>query len=123
MNTGVRVGREVALSRRLTKEDHEKRLGSKEYPFLAGEQAVLILTGLGIGTALGFVASALFIPYFQVGSDKAALVPPFIVQIAWSQLGTIYAIFAVMFVVAVVVLSFLLVRMKIFEAVKMGEAI
>ena len=91
--------------------------------YLAGEQAVLILAGLGIGTALGFFASLLFIPYFQVGSDKAALVPPFIVQIAWSQLGTIYAIFAVMFVLAVVVLSFLLVRMKIFEAVKMGEAI
>jgi putative ABC transport system permease protein len=91
--------------------------------FLAGEQAILILSGLGIGTALGFLASILFIPYFQVGSDKAALVPPFLVQIAWGQLGTIYAIFGIMFVVAVVVLSFLLIRMKIFEAVKLGEAV
>ncbi len=91
--------------------------------YLAGEQAVLILTGLGLGTALGFVASTLFIPYFQVGSDKSALVPPFVVQVAWEQLGTIYAIFGVMFVIAVVALSFLLVRMKIFEAVKLGEAI
>jgi putative ABC transport system permease protein len=91
--------------------------------YLAGEQALLILSGLGIGTALGFLASMLFIPYFQVGSDKVALVPSFVVQIAWSQLGTIYAIFAVMFVVAVVVLSLLLVRMKIFEAVKLGEAV
>jgi hypothetical protein len=38
-------------------------------------------------------------------------------------LGTIYAIFGVMFVVAVVVLSILLIRMKIFEAVKLGEAV
>jgi putative ABC transport system permease protein len=91
--------------------------------YLAGEQALLILSGLGIGTILGFLASVLFIPYFQVGSDKAALVPPFVVQIAWSQLGTIYAIFAVMFVVAVMVLSLLLVRMKMFEAVKLGEAV
>lgn len=91
--------------------------------YLAGEQAVLILAGLGLGTVLGFVASTLFIPYFQVGSDKSALVPPFIVQVAWDQLGTIYAIFGVMFVIAVVALSFLLVRMKIFEAVKLGEAI
>jgi putative ABC transport system permease protein len=91
--------------------------------FLAGEQALLILSGLGIGTALGYMASVLFIPYFQVGSDKVALVPPFVVQIAWGQLGTIYAIFGIMFVVAVVVLSFLLVRMKIFEAVKLGEAV
>ncbi|UCG24698.1 MAG: ABC transporter permease [Chloroflexota bacterium] len=91
--------------------------------YLAGEQAVLILTGLGIGTALGFVASVLFIPYFQVGSDKTALVPPFVVQVAWGQLGTIYAIFGVMFVAAVVVLSILMIRMKIFEAVKLGEAV
>jgi putative ABC transport system permease protein len=91
--------------------------------YLAGEQALLILGGVALGTAIGLLASALFIPYFQVGSDKTALVPPFIVRTAWEQLGTIYAIFAVMFVVAVLALIFLLLRMKIFEAVKMGEAV
>jgi putative ABC transport system permease protein len=91
--------------------------------YLAGKQALLILSGVGLGTAIGLLASVVFIPYFQVGSDKTALVPPFIVQTAWEQLGTIYAIFAVMFVVAVVALIFLLLRMKIFEAVKMGEAV
>jgi putative ABC transport system permease protein len=64
----------------------------------------------------------LFIPYFQVGADKTARVPPFVVHIAWSELGTIYAVFGAMFVVAVSVLILLLVRMRIFEAVKLGEA-
>ena len=91
--------------------------------YLAGEQAILILTGVGLGTALGLLASSIFIPYFQVGSDKTALVPPFVVQIAWEQLGTIYAIFGVMFVLAVAVLLILLLRMKIFEAIKLGEAV
>jgi putative ABC transport system permease protein len=91
--------------------------------YLAGEQAVLILTGVGLGTALGFLASRIFIPYFQVGSDKTALVPPFVVYIAWEQLATIYAIFGAMFVIAVAVLLILLIRMKIFEAIKLGEAI
>jgi putative ABC transport system permease protein len=91
--------------------------------YLAGEQALLILTGVGLGTALGLLASRIFIPYFQIGSDKSALVPPFIVEIAWQQLGTIYAIFGIMFILAVAVLFVLLIRMKIFEAVKMGEAI
>jgi putative ABC transport system permease protein len=91
--------------------------------YLAGEQAVLILTGVGLGTALGFLASRIFIPYFQVGSDKTALVPPFEVHIAWEQLVTIYAIFGVMFVIAVAVLFTLLIRMKIFEAIKLGEAV
>jgi putative ABC transport system permease protein len=89
--------------------------------YLAVEQALLILTGLGVGTALGVWASSLFIPYLQVGSDKTALVPPFVVQIAWDELWTIYAIFGAMFVLAVLVLIVLLLRMRVFEAVKLGE--
>ena len=89
--------------------------------YLAGEQALLVLTGAGLGTGLGVSASSLFIPYYQVGADKTALVPPFVVHIAWSELRTIYAVFGAMFVVAVSVLIALLVRMKVFEAVKLGE--
>ena len=90
--------------------------------YLAGEQALLILAGGGLGTALGIWASSLFIPYQQVGPDKTAQVPPFVVQIAWGELWTIYALFGAMFVLAVLVLIVLLLRMRIFEAVKLGEA-
>lgn len=91
--------------------------------YLAGELAALILTGVTLGSGLGVWASTLFIPYFQVGSDKAALVPPFVVQVAWEQLGVILVIFGAMFVVAVVVLAVLLTRMRVFEAVKLGETV
>jgi putative ABC transport system permease protein len=91
--------------------------------FLAGELAVLILTGVSLGAGLGVWASTLFIPYFQVGNDKTALVPPFVVQVAWQQLGVILIIFGVMFVVAVAVLAVLLTRMRVFEAVKLGETV
>jgi len=91
--------------------------------FLAGEQAALILTGAGLGTGLGYWASNLFIPYLQVGTGKTAQVPPFVVQIAWDQIWTIYAVFGAMFIVAVSVLVILLVRIKIFEAVKLGETV
>jgi putative ABC transport system permease protein len=91
--------------------------------FLTGEQAIVILTGAGLGTALGVLASQLFIPFLQVGTDKYAQVPPFVVQIAWGQLWTIYAVFGAMFLIAVGVLVALLIRMKIFEAVKLGESI
>jgi putative ABC transport system permease protein len=89
--------------------------------YLAGEQALVILTGAGLGTGLGAWASTLFIPYMQVGVDKAARVPPFQVQLAWRELVNVYTVFGVMFVVAVTVLLVLLVRMKVFEAVKLGE--
>jgi putative ABC transport system permease protein len=91
--------------------------------FLAGELAVLILTGVGLGTGLGVGASVLFIKYFQIGSDKTALVPPFVVEIAWQQVGIILAVFGAMFILAVAVLIVLLNRMRVFEAVKLGETV
>jgi putative ABC transport system permease protein len=91
--------------------------------YLAGELAALILTGVALGAGLGIWASTLFIPYFQVGSDKTALVPPFVVQVAWEQLGIILVIFGAMFIVAVLVLAVLLTRMRVFEAVKLGETV
>ena len=89
--------------------------------YLAGELAALILTGFR--WARGWAASTLFIPYFQVGEGKTALVPPFVVRLAWEELGLILAIFAVMFVLAVVALAVLLNRMRVFEAVKLGETV
>jgi putative ABC transport system permease protein len=91
--------------------------------FLTGEQAIVILTGAGLGTVLGIAASQIFIPFLQIGASKAATVPPFVVQIAWNQMWTIYAVFGAMFLIAVGVLIALLIRMKVFEAVKLGESI
>ena len=96
--------------------------------YLVGEQAALIVAGVGLGTGLGVWASQLFIPFLQVGSGtgaagKTTVTPPFIVQIAWEQLGTIYMLFAIMFIIAVLALIALVARMRIFEAVKLGEAV
>lgn len=91
--------------------------------FLTGELAALILTGVALGAGLGIWTSRLFIPYFKIGNDKTALVLPFVVQIAWSQLGIIFMIFGTMFVLAVAVLVVLLHRMRVFEAVKLGETV
>jgi putative ABC transport system permease protein len=91
--------------------------------FLATELAALIVTGVALGTGLGVGASALFIKYFQIGSDKTALVPPFVVEIAWQQVGIILTVFVAMFVLAVAVLVVLLNRMRVFEAVKLGETV
>lgn len=90
---------------------------------LASEQALLIGAGMGAGTVIGVAASRLFIPFLQVGVGRMAQVPPFVVQIAWGQLLTIYAIFAVMLLVAVAVLGWFMTRLKLFEAIKLGETI
>ena len=89
--------------------------------FLAWELAFLILIGLAAGTGLGVWVSNLFIPYLQVGVEPSALIPPFVVEIAWPALMRIYALFGLLFIAALGVLGVLLRRMRIFQAIKLGE--
>jgi putative ABC transport system permease protein len=89
--------------------------------FLAWELAFLILLGVGVGTGLGAWVSDMFIPYLQVGTGPSARIPPFVVQIAWPSIFRIYALFGLLFVAALGGLAVLLLRMKIFQAVKLGE--
>jgi putative ABC transport system permease protein len=91
--------------------------------FLAWELAFLLLIGLVSGTVLGVWVSHLFIPYMQVGSQATAQYPPYLVIIAWPEIYRIYALFGLLFVGALTVLGVLLARMKIFQAVKLGETV
>lgn len=91
--------------------------------FLAWELAFLILLGLLAGTFLGSLISEVFIPYLQVGADVQATTPPFQVEIAWSAIMRIYALFGSLFVVALSVLAVSLLRMRIFQAIKLGETV
>jgi putative ABC transport system permease protein len=90
---------------------------------LTCEQGLIIGIGMGIGTLLGVTASQLFIPFLQVRSDINPNTPPFVVEIAWDQIGIIYGIFGSMLVLAVIITMVLLARMRIFQAVKLGEAV
>ena len=89
--------------------------------FLASELACLFAAGLGAGTGLGVWISSLFIPHLQVGNGLAARVPPFLVQIDWPAVFRVYFLFGLLFLAALVILIGLLLRMKIFQAVKLGE--
>jgi putative ABC transport system permease protein len=88
---------------------------------LAAELAFLVLLGIGAGTALGILASRLFIPFLQIGASAQSQYPPFHIEIAWGSIIEIYILFIALFLVALSALSSLLVRMKIFQAIKLGE--
>jgi putative ABC transport system permease protein len=90
---------------------------------LASELAALILTGVAVGTLLGALASNVFIPFLQVGAGSAAQVPKFEVIIAWPTILRIYGLMGILFVVTLLLLAALLLRMRIFQAVKMGESV
>lgn len=91
--------------------------------FLFWELAFIVLIGLGMGTGLGALVSNLFIPYLQIGTGETALTPPFLVEIAWSAVFRIYGLFGLLFAAAFVILIVLLLRMKIFQALKLGETL
>ncbi len=90
---------------------------------LAGEQ--ILLTSLGIlgGAVLGLVTSHLFIPFLQIGHTEADLIPPFAVIVAWRDTGyAVAALIAVSTLTTGVVVG-LLSRLRVFQAVKLGEAL
>ncbi|HOT92929.1 MAG TPA: ABC transporter permease [Anaerolineae bacterium] len=95
--------------------------GAQMTAFLGWELAFLILTGGALGTGLGAFVSKFFIPFLQVGADEASRIPPYAVDIAWSAIFPIYALFGILFVVALIALVIMLRRMKIFQAIKLGE--
>jgi putative ABC transport system permease protein len=90
--------------------------------FLAAELASLILLGIGAGTLVGLLASRLFVPFLKIGSTSQANYPPFQIQIAWLSIFQIYGLFIILFVVALGALTAILLRMKIFQAIKLGES-
>lgn len=88
---------------------------------LAAELAFLVLLGIGVGTALAVFASRLFVPFLQIGASAQSQYPPFQIEIAWSSIAQIYVLFFVLFLAALAALSALLMRMKVFQAIKLGE--
>jgi putative ABC transport system permease protein len=90
---------------------------------LGCEQALLIGIGMLGGTLIGVSASLLFIPFLQVRGGQHPQTPPFVVQIAWEQIGIIYLVFGMMLLGAILLTISLLRRMKLFQAVKLGEAV
>jgi len=95
--------------------------GTQMTAFLAWELAFLILTGGALGTGLGALVSNFFIPFLQISLDEASRIPPYSVDIAWSAIFRVYALFGLLFVVALMILVMMLRRMKIFQAIKLGE--
>ncbi len=90
---------------------------------IAWELVLLISCGLFLGTALGVLISQQFIPFLQVGTDAGDFAPPFLVEIAWEAVAQIYLLFGLLFVAALGALSWRLLRLKLFESIKMGETI
>jgi putative ABC transport system permease protein len=90
---------------------------------LALEQFLLMGLAIVCGAAIGLLSSYLFVPFMQVGASPGRPVPPFEVLIGWVESGWLSLGFGVVLFLTVLGTIVYLARIKVFQAVKMGEAL
>ena len=90
---------------------------------LAWEFVSLIFSGAAIGTIVGIFSSRYFVPYMQIGTTELSQTPPYFINIAWTEIFQIYGLLIFLFILLVVALVSFLRRIKIFEAIKLGETV
>ncbi len=85
------------------------------------EQVLLVAAGVGAGTGIGLLAARLVVPLLQVGAGPHPGTPFYPPQIAWDQVSIIYVVFAAALLLTLLALSWILGRMRLFQAVKLGD--
>lgn len=88
---------------------------------LAWELGVLFGAGIGAGSALGLWASQMYLPYLQEPAASVTRAVSFVVVTNPAQINLVYGLMALLFAVTVAGLVALLRRLRIFQAVKLGE--
>jgi len=86
------------------------------------EQVLLVAAGVGAGTGIGLLAARLVVPLLQVGAGPHPGTPSFPPQIAWDQVTIIYIVFGAALLLTLLALSWIMGRMRLFQAVKLGDA-
>jgi putative ABC transport system permease protein len=86
------------------------------------EQLLLVVAGIAAGTGIGLLAAQLVVPLLQVGAGPHPGTPASPPQLAWEQVGLIYGVFGVALLITLLALAGTLGRMKLFQAVKLGDA-
>jgi len=85
------------------------------------EQLLTSGTAILIGVTVGNLASRLFVPNFQIAFNPGSLVPPFKVSFAAIDFIRLYSIVGFMLAIGLGILSFMLSRIRVHQALKLGE--
>jgi putative ABC transport system permease protein len=99
-------------------------LGTRQLAaMLVSEQMLVVGVGAVVGTGLGVLASRVFVPLLQVRTGQFPDTPTFLVRIAWEQIAILGAVAGVLLALTILITLLLIRRMRIFEAVKLGESV
>ncbi|MGI6082098.1 MAG: ABC transporter permease [Limnochordia bacterium] len=88
---------------------------------LALEQVFSLGLGLIVGSVLGRLISNVFLPFLEQTSEFKEAIPQFAIVIEPNDLQKIYAVLLSMLLVGVLALAVVLFRMRLAQAVKIGE--
>jgi putative ABC transport system permease protein len=88
---------------------------------LALEQLLTSGVAIGIGVFVGNLASRLFVPNFQIAFNPSSLVPPFKVMFEAIDFIRLYSIVCFMLLLGLGILSYMLSRIRVHQALKLGE--
>ena len=88
---------------------------------VAWEQLLLALAAVVAGVVLGAVAARIYVPTMQVVATAAERVPPLRVVALQSDFVRLYGVAAVMFTAGALVVRGLIGRLRIHQAIKLGQ--
>ena len=88
---------------------------------LLAEQLLISGVAILLGIVIGGLASELFVPLLQMIYASAQQVPPFAVVMSSSDYLKIYGIMGVVLAIGFAVLGVLVSKIKIAQAIKLGE--
>ncbi len=91
--------------------------------YLTMEQCLLMGLAILTGTVVGILTSYIFVPLLQVAAAGGVAIPPFEVLIGWREAFWISFAFAFVLFLTIIGTIFYLARIKVFQAVKMGETL
>lgn len=91
------------------------------YGMLLFEQALLILSGLGLGTVLGLLLNRLTLPGLPLSLGGRPPVPPFLAQTDWRAVGTVYLTLALAFLMSLALATGMLWRAKLHRLLRVDE--
>jgi len=90
--------------------------------YLVSEQLLLMGIAILSGALIGLLSSFLFIPFLQVGAAPGAPVPPFQVLVGWIESAWLSLAFGFILFMTIIGTIAYLIQLKVFQAVKLGEA-
>jgi len=85
------------------------------------EQLLTSGVAIMIGVIVGNAASRLFVPNFQIAFNPGSLVPPFKVMFAAVDFYRLYSVVGFMLLLGLGILSWMLSRIRVHQALKLGE--